>query len=193
MSEDIRCFIAIELSREIKEALGRVEGALKKDISGVKWVRPEGIHLTLKFLGHIEKGATGEISGVLDKIAAGINPFKINLSSAGAFPSVERPRVIWIGVGEGAGESSGLANTIEEKLSPLGVEKEKRAFHPHLTLARVKFPKDANAIKSALDSLRIPPAEMNADKITLFQSVLGREGAVYSVIHESKFKNPSPA
>ncbi len=188
MSEKIRCFIAIELSQEIKEALGRIEDELKQTINGVNWVKPDNIHLTLKFLGHLEKDIVERTKEILTQIASQTAPFKMKLSSAGAFPTPARPRVIWIGMDEANKESSRLANLVEERLAPLGIEKESRAFHPHLTLARVKFLKDKNSVKNAFVSLEVPPVEMTASKITLFQSILTRQGAVYTVLHEATFK-----
>ncbi len=190
MSEKIRCFIAIELSQEIRQILGQIENELQKTIRGVKWVKPDNIHLTLKFLGHIEKDTVEEIKEILNKIVAATQPFKIRLSQAGAFPSPSRPRVIWIGINEGKNESSDLANLIEDKVTTLGIEKENRAFHAHLTLARVKFLKDKHSVKNAFASLKVPQTEMTATKITLFQSVLRGEGAIYTVLHECKLLSP---
>ena len=187
MNSKIRCFIAIELSSEIKQALTTIESELQKTISGVKWVNPENIHLTLKFLRHIEKETVEQIKEVLTQIASQASPFIIKLSSAGAFPNPTRPRAIWIGMKEGSKESIHLVNLIEEKLVPLGIEKESRAFHPHLTLARVKFLKDKNSVENAFVSLKVPPTEMAASKITFFQSTLTREGPIYTVLHEVTF------
>ncbi len=188
MDEKIRCFIAIELSHEITDILSQIQDELKKTVSGVKWVKPGNIHLTLKFIGNIEEKAVEEIKEILNQIAAQTKPFKLKLSSAGAFPNPDRPRVIWIGMDEENKESSHLANLIEEKLVSLGIEKESRAFHAHLTLARVKFLKDKSSVKNAFVSLEIPYAEMAASKITLFQSTLTREGSIYTVLHEAEFQ-----
>ena len=187
MGEKIRCFIAIELSQETKETLRKIENDLQKTIHGVKWVEPNNIHLTLKFLGDIEKETIEKIKEILSQIAKETKPFKIRLSSAGAFPSPSQPRVIWIGIDEGKNESSSLANLIEERVAPLGIEKESRAFHPHLTLARVKFLKDKSSVKNAFASLKVPQTEMTATKIILFQSTLTREGSIYTVLHEANF------
>ena len=188
MDQKIRCFIAIEMSREITDALGNIQDELKRGISGVKWVKPDNIHLTLKFIGSIEEDVIEQIKGIITEIASKAQPFKIRLSSAGAFPTPERPRVIWIGIEEGGKESSELACSIEEELGKLGIEKESRAFHPHLTLARVKFLKDKHSVKNALASLKVSASEMTATRLTLFQSTLTREGSIYSVLHEADFK-----
>ena len=184
----MRCFIAIELSQETTDVLRRIQDELKQSIHGVKWVKPDNIHLTLKFIGDVEKETLEQIKDIMTQAASQTEPFKIKLSSAGAFPTPERPRVIWIGIEEGKKESADITGSIEEKLIPLGIEKEDRAFHPHLTLARVKFLKDKSSVKNALTSLKVPQIEMTAEKITLFQSTLSREGAIYSVLHESDLK-----
>ncbi|MBL7071001.1 MAG: RNA 2',3'-cyclic phosphodiesterase [Candidatus Omnitrophica bacterium] len=188
MNDKIRCFIAIELSKEIKQALEEIESKLQETIRGVKWVNPDNIHLTLKFLGNIEASAVEDIKKILDGAASGAGPFKIKLSNAGAFPDPARPRVIWIGIDEGTKESTDLADLIEQKAEPLGIEKEGRPFHPHLTLARVKFLKDRDSVKNAFTSLKVPHAEMTAPKITLFQSNLTPQGAVYTPIHQVELK-----
>ena len=191
MSETIRSFIAIELSPEIKDALQKIEDELKPKVPDVKWVRPENIHLTLKFLGHISADMIESIKSILVQIAKDAKPFTIRLSSPGAFPTPERPRVVWIGIDKGDEESVTLVNTIEDKVSHLGIEKENRAFHPHLTLGRIEFLKDKDTLKNAFSAIKIPPIEMAVSKITLFQSTLTRGGAVYNALQEAKFSRAS--
>ncbi|MDP3789277.1 MAG: RNA 2',3'-cyclic phosphodiesterase, partial [Candidatus Omnitrophota bacterium] len=115
MSETIRAFIAIELSQEIKDALESIEDSLRTKVSGVKWVRPENIHLTLKFLRHIKVDTLESVKILLNETAENTKPFNIRLSSPGAFPSIGSPRVIWVGIDEGDKESIDLAGRIEEK------------------------------------------------------------------------------
>ena len=187
MSETIRTFIAIELSDEIIATLADIEEQLRHKIPGAKWVNPENIHLTLKFLGHIIPSAVEDIKSDLNKIASQTKPFQIRLSSPGAFPSLGSPRVIWMGIDKGDKESVDLAGRIEEKTACLGIEKENRAFHPHLTLARVDFLKDKDLLKNAFSSLKVLPVEMTVSKLSLFQSTLTREGSIYMVLHTASF------
>ncbi len=191
MSETIRSFIAIELTAKIKAALQKIEDELKPKVPGVKWVHPENIHLTLKFLGHINTDTLESIKSILAEIAKNTKSFSMRLSSPGAFPTLDRPRVVWVGIDKGGEESVALATAIEDKVSHLGIEKENRAFHPHLTLARIDFPTNKNVLKDAFSSIKIPPIEMAVSKITLFQSTLTRGGAVYSVLQESEFSRAS--
>ncbi len=183
----MRCFIAIELSEEIKRVLDDIERELKKTVTGVKWVPPENIHLTLKFLGNIECDKTERIKEFTDNIADKRRPFAIRISSLGAFPRVEWPRVIWVGIDKGKNECSSLAADIESQCTAVGIEKENREFHPHLTLARVKSLKNKNILRNAFASIGIPQAEMLASKITLFQSTLTSEGPIYTPLHEATF------
>jgi 2'-5' RNA ligase len=187
MNNKIRCFIAIELSQEIKETLGKIESELQKSVSGVKWVKPDNIHLTLKFLGNVDEGTVENIKKIMNEVAKDAKPFKMKLSQAGAFPSPSRPRVIWVGIDDENKKSSHSVNLIEEKVSSLGIEKENRAFHPHLTLARVKFLKDKSSVQNAFVSLKVPSTEMTAAKITLFQSKLTPQGSIYTALHEVGF------
>lgn len=185
MGETIRCFIAIELTPEIKELLQKIEDELKPKIPGVKWVKPAGIHLTLKFLGHIDRRAMESVITALAAIAQSAKPFILSLSSPGAFPTFERPSIIWIGINKGSEEIAELANVIDDKVSEFGVEKESRPFHPHLTLGRIGSLKDKTALKNVFSFLNIPPFEMAVSKLTLFKSALTRQGAVYEVLHEA--------
>lgn len=187
MSDVIRCFIAIELSLEIKIALQKIKDELMPKIPNVKWTQPDNIHLTLKFLGHISVNTVESVKTILEDLAKNTKPFTIRLSSPGAFPSFGSPRVIWAGIDKGNEESINLAGCIEEKAALIGIEKENRAFHPHLTLARINFLKDKKALKNAFSSLNIPPVEMTASGLTLFQSTLTREGAIYTILDEIKF------
>lgn len=190
MDNTIRCFIAIELSEKIRNALRDIEEELKPNIPGIKWVRPENIHLTLKFLGHISANAVESVKTSLKEIAENTIPFAIRLSSPGVFPAPERPRIIWVGIDKGANESKALADAINDMAAKFGIEKENRPFHPHLTLGRIDFIKDKIALKNAIFSIKIPPAEMAVSKITLFQSILAREGAVYNILFETELTCP---
>ena len=182
----MRCFIAIELSKEVKDVLKTIEDELQGLVRGVRWVPPENIHLTLKFLGSIDTKVVDEIKEVLTNIVKNCKPYKIRLSSLGAFPNPARPRVIWVGIDNGSNESSELASAIDNAVSSLGIEKESRRFHPHLTLARIKFLKDRHAVENAFPKIRVTPQEMEVKRVTLFQSELGSDGARYMALFSAE-------
>lgn len=184
MADTIRAFIALELSPEIKDELARIEAELRTANADVKWVRPEAIHLTLKFLGNITDVA--EVEKVLDTIASRHAKFELSLFQIGVFPKLEYPRVIWVGVDKGCSQAESLAKDVEEELSKAGFEKEARPFTAHLTLGRVRSPKGIKDLVSKIKALDFrPSASCIIDKIILFRSTLTSKGSIYTSLYES--------
>jgi 2'-5' RNA ligase len=137
--EQMRSFIAIELSEEARKGLARLRKELERDDDKfVKWVDPEGIHLTLKFLGNIPSRRVTEITEALRTAAQGISPFSLEISGLGAFPNVKQVRVLWVGIGGELDRLSTLQQNVDSALAALGFPKEERPFVPHLTLARIR-------------------------------------------------------
>ena len=185
----MRLFIAIELPQEIREELARIQSHLKYSAADVKWVEKENIHLTLKFLGEVQEEKIEKIRSVLDGIAGGARPFKLSLKDIGAFPKIEYPRVIWVGLDKGTAESEGLAAKLDEELSKIGFEKEARPFSVHLTIGRVRSSKNKDALKKTIASYSLqpaPPAPQEVNSIILFKSTLTQKGPIYSKLHESR-------
>ena len=184
----MRTFIAIELSREIRECLSRLQDKLKLSQADVKWVAPLNIHLTLKFLGEIDEKTSEQIKQILQDLAAGLKEFSLNLAYIGAFPSLKSPRVIWIGIDKGDEEVKTIARALEEKLPEIGITKEDRPFSSHITLGRTRSSKNRNNLAELLESLKekLPEAtaEMKVEKITLFKSTLTPKGPIYEVLKE---------
>ena len=183
--EQIRSFIAIELPRELRLGLSQLQSRLKQaGQPGIKWVDPNGIHLTLKFLGNIAAARTGEITGAIEQAARGIAPFQLGLGEMGAFPSLSRVQVIWVGIGGEVTKLSQLQKNLESSLAPLGFTPESRPFTPHLTLARLRqrVPtgdgKDLGQLIAATRPETTYTFKVNA--INLIRSQLTREGATYS-------------
>jgi 2'-5' RNA ligase len=138
-NQQIRSFIAIELPSEIKAGLLQLQTEMKSsDYTFVKWVNVEGIHLTLKFLGNIPSLKVDEITGAMSNIVKGIPPFQLETACLGVFPNIRRPNVFWIGISGDLDKLSSLQERIDSVLEQRGFPKEKRAFNPHLTLARIK-------------------------------------------------------
>ncbi len=136
----LRTFIAIELDQEVRDALGRVQGKFKRQApdGSVKWVNPEAIHLTLKFLGDTPVSKISRVADALAAACQGIGPFDVSFEGRGCFPNIRRPRVIWVAVRDLSGSSlTRLQVAVEQKVSPLGFPTEERGFSPHLTLGRV--------------------------------------------------------
>jgi len=186
----MRTFIAIELSDEIREALAQIQSHLKYSSADVKWVEKNNIHLTLKFLGEIDEKKCEKVKTALDEVAKDVKQFEISLKDIGAFPSIGSPRVIWVGLDKGAKESTELARKIDDALSKIGFEKETRPFAAHLTIGRVRSPKNKETLKAKILSLQGPGSgSQGPEKITsviLFQSTLTPKGPIYSKLHEAK-------
>ncbi|HPM42577.1 MAG TPA: RNA 2',3'-cyclic phosphodiesterase [Candidatus Omnitrophota bacterium] len=184
----MRTFIAIELSEQIKNTLAQVQSHLRYAGADVKWVSEENIHLTIKFLGEITEEKCAKVSAVLDDTARQTKAFEFSLKDIGAFPKIEFPKVIWVGLDKGAKESAELAARIDRSLSEMGFAVETRPFTAHLTIGRVRSPKNKAVLKDKILSYRLQPATPNIiSSVILFKSVLTPHGPVYTKLHESYF------
>jgi len=186
----MRTFIAIELSSPVRDAIFQVQSYFKYSGADVKWVEKENIHLTLKFLGEISDEKLQQVKAILDKIGKSFKPFEINLKDIGAFPEIEFPRIIWVGLDKGAKESTEIAKSIDKELSMAGFEREIRPFSAHITIGRVRSTKNKEALKEKL--LSSPGSQLLASdsqlvsSITLFRSALTPKGSIYTKLHEVK-------
>ena len=180
-----RLFLALPLTDDAKTELEAAQAALSSSLPGAKWVLPDGMHLTLKFLGQVKYELIEEgIVEAAKKAVKKLKIYKFSLNGLGAFPPDRRPRVVWAGVAD-RGESERLAGLLDEALSPLGFPTEGREFTPHITLARLKTPKilDNPEILNQLGKA-VRRLEMPAEAVILYESVLSREGAKYFELAE---------
>ena len=184
--ESIRTFIALELAPEIQKHLGQIQAELKKSGADVKWVDPSRIHLTLKFLGNLSLKLLEEIKVIIDQLAREHKRFELKVSRVGAFPKVEYPRVIWVGIEGGSEQALRLAENLEQQLIHLGFLKEKRPVKAHLTLGRVRSARNRTQLKELLLSVTFPEKTMLAEVLTLFKSTLTPQGAIYQPLHEAR-------
>jgi 2'-5' RNA ligase len=179
----MRLFIAIELPDEIKQGIARVQEELRKAGADAGWTRPEGIHLTLKFLGEVPEAKVQEIMTALTAAAKGIGMLKLEVEGAGAFPHAKSPRVLWTGVRGDTEKLAALQAAIEDGMEQLGFDREARKFSPHLTLARIKFPKHRDNWQQMIEEIKnVMLGSFEAGHVSLMQSELKREGAVYTEV-----------
>ena len=181
----MRAFIAIELPQDIRKGLREIQEELKKTDADVKWVKPENVHLTLKFLGNVADEKIKKIKSLLEEISSGYSKFEASVFKIGAFPKLEYPRVIWVGIDKGCNLLEEIAVRIEDECEHIGFAKEKRAFSAHLTLGRVRTGKNKIALKEKLLSAAVPQQSFIVDKIILFQSTLTPKGPIYTPLHSS--------
>ena len=184
MSPSVRVFVAIELPAVATDMLAGVVGDLERaQIPGLRPARPEGIHLTLKFLGNVPEVDIKPLVAGLSQALAGSRPFRLRLSGAGAFPNSGRPRVLWVGFEGDLPALSEVQGKIEDALEGLGYARERREFSPHLTVARIgdrASVADRRRAAEALLSAPIgPSAEFAVEGVSLMRSILRPEGARY--------------
>jgi 2'-5' RNA ligase len=192
----VRCFVAIELDGGARRALEDLLDRLRSTGADVAWARPEGLHLTLKFLGGVERGRLAALGRRLAAVAAAAEPFVLAVAGCGGFPSLAHPRVLWAGASAPA--LPALAAGVEEACAAEGFEPETRPFHGHVTLGRVRAAprggarrprRPAAAADAALASARAlcraeaatAFGDVPVDALTLFRSDLAPSGARYTV------------
>ena len=183
--QQLRCFVAVELEEAIRQALQRTQMLLKGDPAGRygRWARPEGIHLTLKFLGDVPMDRIAPIAEAVKQASAGVAPFRLSCGELGCFPNTRFPRVIWIGIEDPSGALLRLQGEVERNLSTLGFPPERRAFHPHLTLARTRRVSKGEqaALGKLVERTQVGKlGEMVVQEISLMRSELRPSGAVYT-------------
>ena len=187
----IRAFIAVEIDQPNKQKISDLISNLKKSKADVKWITEDQMHLTLKFLGNIDKDKVQDISNTLSNISNNFKSFTISLSNIGVFPNLNRPRVIWLGVDKGADYLKNLSERIENELEKLGFEKEDREFNPHLTLGRVKTSKDLSELKKLINETQFNSENwVEINKLILFQSTLTSKSAIYDALTKVKLLAP---
>ena len=188
--ETIRAFIAIPLPHSLLERLAGLQRQLEAQVPprSVRWVRGEGIHLTLKFLGDTPTDKLPAITQALAAVARHAPGCMFVVEGLGCFPNPRRPRVVWVGVQEPTGWLAILQDAIEEVMAPLGYPPEGRGFTPHLTLGRIRrgtSRSDAAQVGEIVTGTTVNMlAEVPADHFALIRSVLKPTGAEYTTLEE---------
>ena len=191
--EQIRSFIAIELTDEIKSGLAQLQNQLKTGKQHpVKWADPYSIHLTLKFLGNIAADKIDAITKAIEAAAQGMSPFHLEVKGLGVFPNFNRVQVVWVGMEGEVDRLKQLQKRIESSLASLGFAPESRTFTPHLTLARLResaSPHERQNFGQLIAGTRFEATySFRVDSVNLMKSQLTREGAIYSRISSVKLK-----
>jgi 2'-5' RNA ligase len=188
MEPSVRSFIAIDLSNPVRSRIEEFIEGLRKSDAQVGWVRVEGIHLTLKFLGNIAPELIEEIKPEIERVAAKTGPIHIEPAGCGAFPTLKSPRVIWVGLRGQIGPLSDLARRVEAAMAPLGFKPEDRPFKPHLTVGRVKGKARIQALQQILLAQQDFAAEpFDASEVVLYKSDLRPDGARYTPLFKAQF------
>jgi len=181
----IRCFVAIECGgNELAAKFTDVRTMLETTRADVKFVEPENVHLTLKFLGEIMPSLVEQVSQVVKD--TGFQPFSARLEGVGVFPNLRRPRVVWAGISDGVSQLVEVWKDVDTKLSRLGFEREKRGFSPHITIGRVRSGRNRDRLIEELSTLSdYVFGDLHVDRVALKKSVLTPRGPIYTTLAES--------
>jgi len=187
----IRAFLAFNIPEEIKKNLNQFITPFQSQQKGVRWIRLQNYHVTLKFFDSIDETTMLEpLSKIIEEQLAAFKPVELTCEGLGCFPIWARPKVIWADLKGERASLIHLQKNLEESFSKLGFPREERAFKVHLTLARIRsLPKERGWLKS-LEAL--PPQTFGkfiVDRLTFYKSVLTKEGPVYTSLKEFPFKN----
>lgn len=190
-NDTARLFAAIELPQDVLEVLRGIQAQTQENLADaarlLRWSRPEGIHITLQFLGETPVSRIDAISEALQQASAGLTPFTLEVGGLGAFPNVRRPRVLWVGLGGDTEAATRLGAAVHDALKPLGYTPDK-PFSPHMTIARVREgtrPEQLTAVSRVLSltSTILPePASFQVGGVSLMQSQLQSGGSVYTQV-----------
>ena len=184
MNDLIRAFLAIDLPMEIKERLAGQIGDLSPGTSGIKWVDARQIHLTLKFFGSISTEMLDKIKESTQDVTIKNKPFSLTIKGVGGFPHIRRPRIIWAGINGDLGLLLKLVAELEIAYNQIGIAKEDRSFHPHLTLGRNKTNQPNEKLFQRLSGWVEEESEpFGVEEIILYKSVLKPSGPVYNKIY----------
>ena len=181
----LRLFVAVELPAHVRSALGASIERLRSRLSGsYRWVRPEGIHLTLRFLGSVEAERVDELAAALGAAVRTLDPFELRLDAAGVFPNARAPSVVWAGLSGGSAALTRLVGAVGIATAGVGGPAESRPYTPHLTLGRVRDRlgrQDAEALSAALRGLTYEAAApFRVEGVSLMRSEIGPGGPRYT-------------
>jgi len=190
MSDTIRAFIAIKLPEKITVSIRKIQEGLSSYGFKVKWVRPENIHLTLKFLGNIDRADTEKVGSAISESVKTYAPLSLIAKGIGVFPNIKRPRIVWTGVAEQRNRLAGLQRHLDDHLESIGFQREKRPFKGHLTIGRVKQRIDSNRLMEAMkECAKFESEAFIINEIVLFKSELNPTGAVYTQLMSASFSS----
>ncbi len=183
-----RIFLALKLPPELRELLALKQAGWKREAGRkIRWIPPDNLHVTLKFIGETGEGRVRDIIGICDTLFANLSSIDLVVDRTGIFPEPRRPRILWAGVSDRDKRLALLRDSIETGLADLGIPVEKRKFHPHVTVARVRRPRDmAEGFKKTFLTTLFSDNRFKADGITLFRSMLQPSGPRYEAVAEWK-------
>ncbi|HHX26101.1 MAG TPA: RNA 2',3'-cyclic phosphodiesterase [Firmicutes bacterium] len=189
--DTVRCFVAVFLHPSLHREIAAIQKRLSHSGADVKWVEPCNLHFTLQFLGDVEAMRIPGIADALRECVADSCGFELELDSVGAFPHLNNPRVLWVDVGTGRERLVSLMSTVGEAMKMEGFARDKKGLSPHLTIGRVRSPRNLKALLEKLNSGMDITGKMEVTKIQFTASELTPRGPVYSPIDVIPLHLPS--
>ena len=184
--DHVRLFVACEVPDDVKETIGEViEGLRKKSGSAVRWIRPDGVHVTLKFLGEVPTKKLPAVKLAIQEAVVGHSPFELEFSTIGTFGGREGLRIMWVGIAGDVLRLEALVRAVNAALAVVGFEPERRPFRPHLTLGRVRdeiSTRHRAEIEVAVGKSSVPGVSWRTAQVSLMRSRITSQGAIYEVL-----------
>lgn len=180
----MRTFVAVEIAESVRRRAAELVELLRAARADVKWVEPHNMHLTLKFLDEVPLEAIAGVSEAVQQAVASVEPLVFETRGAGAFPSIGRPRTIWLGAGEGEDALVALQSAVDRALRKLGFPKESRRYEPHLTLGRVRGggPAVVELARLLRGQIEFDAGRSTIDQVVVFASHLSPQGPTYEAL-----------
>ena len=184
----IRTFIAIELPVEVKRVVRQIQDQLGGSIEGIKWVKQENIHLSVKFLGNVEENGINDIATAVKNAVKESSVMNLKTGHLGAFPNEKRPRILWLGVEGDVREFISMSKNCELELAKLGYEIDARENKPHITIGRIRSSKKQKGVINILKDIPVESILFRVDALKLMRSELNINGAVYTNLQSVKLE-----
>jgi len=186
--ELIRTFVCIEIPDSIKQKMEDLENRLRRIDAQVSWVKPSNVHLTLKFLGGVAADMIEAVSAAVKRSARATTTFELEVQGTGCFPSPRSPRVFWVGLGSLPEALVQLYTSLEQELARLGFEREKRRFAPHLTIGRLRTPRNGAELAQKLIDIGFESEKFVAREVVVMRSQLKPTGSIYTPLSSSPLR-----
>ena len=186
-----RVFCAFELPQVLRSRIEKHSQQVREAVpeAAASWSRPDNIHLTMKFFGNVDEARVPSISDALVRVVEELSTIKISVGGTGVFPRPSRPQVLWIGIDDISGALAEVQKRLEDECAREGFLKEDRAFRPHLTIARLRKPNNANRLAEAHLQAEFPPTDLILNELVLFRSELSPKGSRYTSLSRHRLQH----
>jgi RNA 2',3'-cyclic 3'-phosphodiesterase len=176
----VRTFICIDIPEAIKARIEKLQGELRRPDTQISWVKPANIHLTLRFLGDVPQARIPLINTAVSHAIGSCRPFQVTIGSTGGFPNLRNPSVLWIGIAPLVDELRNLHHALEVALARQGFGREGKAFKPHLTVARIRHPRNTQPLIEDFMRLGFADESFSAGEVIVMRSQLSPQGSIYT-------------